>query len=248
MSSKKLFNYVVVIPARYNSSRLPGKLLLKLGKETVLEKVVKICLKVVTREKLIIATDNKLIFNFCKKKAFPVMMTSKNCLTGSDRVYEIAKKIKRKFYINVQGDEILLNPKTISKVINFFKKNRDTKVINCYTEILREKELRDTSIIKTIFDKNKNLKYMSRSPIPGNKLNKFVKAYKQVCVYGFNRNSILFFGKKKNKSHFEKIEDIEILRFIENSINVKMIKTTGSEISIDTYQDYLKAKKIFNVK
>ena len=210
MSSKKLFNYVVVIPARYNSSRLPGKLLLKLGKETVLEKVVKICLKVVTREKLIIATDSKLIFNFCKKKAFPVMMTSKNCLTGSDRVYEIAKKIKRKFYINVQGDEILLNPKTISKVINFFKKNRDTKVINCYTEILREKELRDTSIIKTIFDKNKNLKYMSRSPIPGNKLNKFIKAYKQVCVYGFNRNSILFFGKKKNKSHFEKIEDIKL--------------------------------------
>ncbi len=246
MINKYLNDYLVVIPARYNSKRLPGKLLFDLGSEKVLEKVINICLKVIKKKNLIIATDSKLIFNFCKKKNFPVLMTSKKCLTGSDRVYEVAKKIKKQFYINVQGDEILLNPNTIAKVIKVFKKNMNTQVVNCYTKITSEKEFRNNSIIKTVFDKNDNLKYMSRSPIPGNKFDKFFKAYKQVCVYGFSRKSILLFGKKR-KSFFENIEDIEILRFLENSIEVKMIKTSGSEISIDTYEDYLNAKKFFNL-
>jgi len=247
MSNNNFFDFIVVIPARLNSTRLHGKLLLNLGSEKVLEKVINICLKVIDKKNLIIATDDKLIFNFCQKKLFPVIMTPKTCLTGSDRVFEVAKKIKKNFYVNVQGDEVTLNPKTLIKVIDTFKKNKNLDVINCYTEIKNKKEFKDNSTIKTVFDKNSNLIYMSRSFIPGNKKNKFIKAFKQVCVYGFSRKSIMFFGKQK-KSFFENIEDIEILRFLENSINVKMIKTSGSEISIDTYKDYLKAKRFFKVK
>lgn len=241
MINKYLNDYLVVIPARYNSKRLPGKLLFDLGSEKVLEKVINICLKVIKKKNLIIATDSKLIFNFCKKKNFPVLMTSKKCLTGSDRVYEVAKKIKKQFYINVQGDEILLNPNTIAKVIKVFKKNMNTQVVNCYTKITSEKEFRNNSIIKTVFDKNDNLKYMSRSPIPGNKFDKFFKAYKQVCVYGFSRKSILLFGKKR-KSFFENIEDIEILRFLEMNKKIHLVETKRGSIAVDIPTDVIKVE------
>ena len=95
----------IIIPARYKSSRLPGKPLIKiLGKELILH-VAEICEKVVSRNNLFIATDDKKIFNFLKRKSYKPIMTSKNCLTGTDRVHEAAKKLKSNIFVNVQGDE-----------------------------------------------------------------------------------------------------------------------------------------------
>ena len=170
MSKKKnIDEFLIVIPARYNSSRLPGKLLMKIGEETVLEKVINRCLKAVDRDQLIVATDDIKIKNFCKKIKIESIMTSKKCLTGTDRVFEVSKKIDKKFYINVQGDEILLKPKSILKVIEYMQKNKGVGVVNCYTKIKNYKEYNDLSIPKVIFNKNNDLLYMSRSRIPGNK-------------------------------------------------------------------------------
>jgi 3-deoxy-manno-octulosonate cytidylyltransferase (CMP-KDO synthetase) len=239
-------DFILIIPARYNSSRLPGKLLLDLDGEKVLEKVINRCLKVVKNSQIIVATDDKRIANFCNKININNLMTSKNCKTGTDRVSEVASKIKRKFYVNVQGDEIFINPNSIIKVIKYMKTNKGIDVVNCYTEIMDKKEYFDPSIIKVIFDLNNELIYMSRSAIPGNKNQKIKKAHKQVCVYGFARSALRLFGKQKKKSKLEKIEDIEILRFLENKISIKMIKTTGSQISIDTKKDYIAARRILN--
>ena len=95
-------------------------------------------------------------------------MTSKKCITGTDRVAEVAKKIKKNFYINVQGDEPLCNPSDIKKLINFAKKFPKA-IINGYTEITDKNLFYSTNIPKVIFDNNKNLIYMSRAPIPSNK-------------------------------------------------------------------------------
>ena len=116
-------NVTLIIPARYNSSRFPGKPLAKiLGKEMIL-RVLDACKILQSKDiKIVVATDHKKIFNIVKFFGFRVLMTSKKCATGTDRVGEVAKKIKADIYINVQGDEPLINSKDIKKIIDAKKK------------------------------------------------------------------------------------------------------------------------------
>ena len=112
---------LIVIPARYKSSRLPGKPLKKILNKELILWVLHACKKLISKEtKLITATDNKKIFSLVKKNNYEAIMTSDKCLTGTDRVAEVAKKIKSKIYINVQGDEPTINPEDIIKVIKSF--------------------------------------------------------------------------------------------------------------------------------
>ena len=160
---------------------------------------------------------------------------------------ELARKIKRKFYFNVQGDEIFFSTSALKKIINEtvrLKKN----ITNGMTKIKNIKEFISLSVPKVVTNNKDYLLYMSRSPIPGNKNKKFVSGYKQVCIYGFPRKSILTLNKFKSKTKNENIEDIEILRFLDLGEKVKMIKVNGSKLAIDTYKDFNEAKKILKKK
>ena len=131
-------NYVLVIPARYKSSRLPGKPLIPLaGKPMIIRTCIQ-CAKAVNKDKIIVATDDKRISEVCQKYGFRAILTKKNCLTGTDRVAEIAKKVKANFYINVQGDEPIFNPKDILKLIKNTKKTNKNVVLG-YAEIKKKK-------------------------------------------------------------------------------------------------------------
>lgn len=235
--------YIVVIPARLNSSRLPNKLLLKIKGKTILEHVYDIALKAVPRKNIVIATPDQKILDLCRSIKARYVKTSHQCKTGTDRVCEVSKKIKCDYYINIQADEIFLDKNSILKIINYLKKNKNVNVVNCYNEIKNIEEFRDTSIIKVIFNSFQELLYMSRAGIPGSKKKLFKKGYKQVCVYGFSLHALRVFESKR-KTFFEEIEDIEILRFLEKGLKVNMIKVSGSEVSIDTLRDYKIAKKI----
>ena len=115
-----MLDYLIVIPARLKSSRLPGKPLKKInGKELVLH-VLERCSLIFDKKKIVVATDSIKIQNFVKKKKFNSILTSKYCLTGTDRVSEVSKKIKAKMYINVQGDEPFIEPSLIEALVNSF--------------------------------------------------------------------------------------------------------------------------------
>lgn len=253
-----MLDYLIVIPARLKSSRFPGKPLEKInGKELVLH-VLERCNLTFDKKKIVVATDSKKIQNFVKKKNFNSIMTSKYCLTGTDRVSEVSKKIKARMYINVQGDEPLVNSNDIQKIITEKKKFKD-HVICGMTKISDKENPMSLSIPKVIFDRNLKMIYMSRSLIPGKKTNEGTKKvpikvgaddkkfsyWKQVCIYAFSKQDLKIYGKKKKKSYLEKIEDIEILRFIENNIPVKMIKVGDNKLSIDTKFD-LKMARMLN--
>ena len=177
-------------------------------------------------------------------KQFQSFLNKRKCLTGTDRLPELARKIKRKFYFNVQGDEIFFSTSALKKIINEtvrLKKN----ITNGMTKIKNIKEFISLSVPKVVTNNKDYLLYMSRSPIPGNKNKKFVSGYKQVCIYGFPRKSILTLNKFKSKTKNENIEDIEILRFLDLGEKVKMIKVNGSKLAIDTYKDFNEAKKCY---
>tara|TARA_B100000900_G_scaffold221507_1_gene188004 strand:- start:109 stop:840 length:732 start_codon:yes stop_codon:yes gene_type:complete len=233
--------YIVVIPARYKSKRLPGKPLANIGGLPMIVRTYNQCAKVVNKDKIVVATDNLKIKNVCDEYNIKSIITSNKCLTGTDRVAEVAKKIKCNFYINVQGDEPFFNPSDLKMLIKQAKK-KPMEVINGYTEIKDRKLFFSSSIPKVVFDKKNYLLYMSRGPIPSNKALEFKKSWRQVCAYSFPRKALFDFANSKNKTPIESLEDIEILRFLEKGYKVKMIKMSNKSLAVDNNEDLEKAK------
>ena len=233
--------YIVVIPARYKSKRLPGKPLVNIGGLPMIVRTYNQCTKVINKNNIIVATDSLKIQKVCEQYNIKSIITSNKCLTGTDRVAEVAKKINFNFYINVQGDEPFFNPNDLKMLIKEAKKN-PKEIINGYAEIKDKKLFFSSSIPKVVFDKKGYLLYMSRATIPSNKKLEFKKAWRQICAYSFPRESLLKFSKAKNKTPIESLEDIEILRFLEEGHKVKMIKMSNKSLAVDNNEDLEKAK------
>lgn len=232
---------IIIIPARYDSSRFPGKPLVKIKGKEMMIRVADICAKVIKKKNVYIATEDIRIMNVAKKYNYNCLFTSKKCLTGTDRVSEVSRKINSEIYINVQGDEPLVRPNDIKKII-LAKKKFKNYVICGYCKISNKENPKDQSIPKVVFNKKKELIYISRSLIPGSKI-KNTLFFKQVCIYAYNKNQIKnFYSNKKTK--IENIEDIEIIRFLEKNIKIKMIKTSDGSLAVDYKKD---VKKIENL-
>lgn len=236
-------DFVVVIPARYQSSRLPGKPLIDLEGKSMLLRTYEQCCKAVPAEFIYVATDDDKIYRHCLENNIQVEMTSADCLTGTDRIADFAKKIKVKTYINVQGDEPLMNPEDLKKVIRM-SKEFPSEVINGYASISSEEQYRSLHIPKVVFRPDNRLLYMSRSPIPGNKQNDFQKSWRQICIYAFPSNALQRFANQNQKSSLEQEEDIEILRFLELGFEVRMVELSSESIAVDTPEDAIKVRKI----
>jgi 3-deoxy-manno-octulosonate cytidylyltransferase (CMP-KDO synthetase) len=236
-------NFLLVIPARYKSKRLPGKPLIPINGVPMLIRTFNQCKKAVDSSNILIATDHKKIFDLCKRNNINVLMTSSKCLTGTDRIAEVSKKIKKNFYINVQGDEPLCNPEDIKKIINYANKYPD-KIINGYTEIKDKHMFNSPHIPKVLFKVNGDLIYISRAAVPSNKKKSFIKAWRQICIYSFPYKSLKAFSNLKKKTPLEQIEDLELNRFIEIGYDVKMIKMSDNSIAVDTITDLKKVKKL----
>lgn len=227
--------YAVVIPARYQSSRFPGKPLVDICGKPMIQHVWEKCCKAVSREQVYIATDSDKISKVVKEFGGQVVMTSSDCLTGTDRLAEANLTLDCDFLVNVQGDEPVIDPENIKKVISLYQETGN--ITNAYSEIKTEKEFRSFTVPKVVVSKGGQLLYMSRSPIPLSKDNQFHKAYKQVCVYAFGREDLVFFSSLKEKTPVEEIEDIEILRFLESDIAVSMVEVPSGTLAVDVPSD-----------
>lgn len=238
-------SFAVVIPARLGSTRLPNKPLIKINGKTLIERTWNQVIKAVSEDVVFVLTDDELILNHCVEKNIRVVMTSKQCLTGTDRVAEFALKNEYDYYINVQGDEPLINPDDILKIISNIN-NDNNDILNGYTLINDESDYRSFDIPKVVFRPDGRLMYMSRASIPSNKQNEFIDAYKQVCIYAFPKKALEDFYNQKIKTYFENIEDIEILRFLELGYEVRMIELSQDSIAVDRLEDIDKVLKSLN--
>ena len=235
-------NISIVIPARYKSSRFPGKPLAKiLGKEMII-RVCDICSKVIKKKNIYVATDDNRISNVVKKKGYNFIKTKKECFTGTDRVFHASKKIKSNLIINVQGDEPIINGADIKKIISAKKKFPHHVICGFNKTTLLE--AKNKNIPKVVFNKNFDMIYMSRAVIPENKPKnkKNYEIYKQVCIYAFNKKQLGKYGNLRKKSTLEKIEDIELLRFLDLNIPIKMIKVSNRSIAVDVISDVKKVE------
>lgn len=240
-------NSVIIIPTRMDSKRLPGKPLIKILGETVLQRTWLQCCKALPQNQVYVATDSEEIKKHCDEKGMQYIMTGV-CLTGTDRVAKAYLQLGRRYHtvINVQADEPLIEPSDILKVAKAFQNNRFSDVHCGMCKIKSTNDFINPNIIKIIFDKNKKLLYASRAAIPYHQKFSFVTAYKQVCIYAFSPEDLLIFNNKK--SYLEYIEDIEILRLLENGYIVKMVEVSNSSISVDIADDVFKVESVIRQK
>lgn len=229
---------IVVIPARYKSSRFPGKPLVNLCGKPMIQWVAELSAKAVGAENVFVATDDERIQAEVHRLGYQVVMTSENALTGTDRLAEVAAKVDADIYINVQGDEPLVNPEDIRKVIEA-KKMMPDDVVNGYAVLGNSEDPNCVNIPKVIFSEDQRLVYMSRQAIPGFKDDKYKPKhyYKQVCIYAFNRQELLTYGAFGRKSKLELSEDIEIIRFMEWGQSIKMVETQPGSLAVDVPED-----------
>jgi 3-deoxy-manno-octulosonate cytidylyltransferase (CMP-KDO synthetase) len=240
-------NYCVIIPARYKSSRLPGKPLIELCSVPMVIRTYQQCIKACPPRKVYVATDDERIKETCELNGIQVIMTSSNCLTGTDRIAECTKFVDADVFINVQGDEPLFNPKDLELLISYVDKYPG-EVLNGYCEITDESLFRSASIPKVVFRQDGRLLYMSRSPIPSDKEYGFRKAWRQVCAYTFPREALKAFASVSEKTKLESIEDIEILRFLELGWEVRMLELSSDSIAVDTPNDIKRVEEAILAK
>ena len=232
-----------VIPARYKSSRFEGKPLAMINGVPMIKRTYNQAKKAQELNAIVVATEDHRIADYCYSEDIPVRMTSEECLTGTDRLVEISKTDDFDFYINIQGDEPVIDPINISLLVREFKKYGETyEVYNLYKDIKDINDIDSTNIIKVVVNEKDELIYLSRLPVPYNHSNAEYNYIHQVPAYGFTKKSLQIFDRKL-KTLNEQCEDIELLRFIDLGYKIKMIRTHASSMAVDVPSDIIKVEK-----
>lgn len=236
-----------VIPARYQSSRFPGKPLMDICGKPMIWWVYQQCIKVPELDEVYVATDDERIEKACAALGVNVIMTSSKHPTGTDRVGEVARKVKADLYLNIQGDEPMIEPQTISKAIAPFLEQSDLQVSNLMTKIKNPVDVVNFTVPKVITNAENVGIYLTRSTAPYPKGSIDYHYYKQVCVYGFKPEALEFYCNT-SRGKIERIEDIEILRFIENGYRVQYVEVDSETVAVDTQNDLEKVRGIMRRK
>ena len=236
-----------VIPARYKSSRFEGKPLADIHGKPMIWWVYQQAIKVKEFEAVYVATEDERIKIACEELGVNVLMTSDEHKTGTDRIGEVARKINADLYVNIQGDEPMIEPETIIEAIKPFYENKELQVSNLMTVIKDPVDVVNFTVPKVITNKDGIGIYLTRSAAPYPKGSIDYSYYKQVCVYGFTPEALEFYCNSP-RGKVESIEDIEILRFIESGYKVKFIEVDSDTVAVDTPNDLVKVQEIMKNK
>jgi 3-deoxy-manno-octulosonate cytidylyltransferase (CMP-KDO synthetase) len=234
---------VAIIPARYGSTRFRGKPLAVINGKPMIQRVYERVTKSPFLERVIVATDDKRIYDTVKEFGGEVVFTSPFHKTGTDRVAEVAENINSSYIINVQGDEPLIDPGIVEEIIQPVINDSSIKMVTLKRLIINESDINDFNVVKVVTDSNDFALYFSRFPIPyyRSSINKVV--YKHVGIYLYEREFLLKITKMK-PTPLEEAEKLEQLRILENGYKIKVVNTDYDPISVDTEEDIKKVEYI----
>ena len=237
----------IIIPARYGSSRLEGKPLLKVLDKPVIQWVYEKAQASKLADIIIVATDDERIFNACKKFGAEVEMTSTEHKSGSDRIMEVVSRHPEIDYIcNLQGDEPLIEPDSIDAVIKNVIEDDMADISTLIREISAQ-EAENPNLVKCVTDINGFALYFSRSKIPYERNTSIAKFYGHLGIYGYKRHALESMTSLP-QTMLEKTESLEQLRALENGMRVKTSVVNFVPVGIDTKDDLEKFRKIVSEK
>ncbi len=237
--------HVVVIPARYKSSRLPGKPLVRIAGREMILRTWDRCVQALPADDVWIATDHEQIAGVCRDEGAQVLMTPDDCLTGTDRVHRASLQIEADVYVNVQGDEPVIDPGDIVRMLEASRAAPE-RILNGVCAISDEADYRSATVPKVVARPDGRLLYMSRAPLPGSKDGAFRQARRQVCIYAFPRAALADFAAAAGKTSLEASEDIEILRFLERGHEVWLVEMSGRSHPVDVPADVERIEAILS--
>ncbi len=242
---KKELIVIGVIPARYGSTRLPAKSLAMIHSKPMIQHVYEKCLKSKLLSEVLVATDDKRIFNAVINFGGNVVMTSKAHKSGTDRIGEAVRNIKCDIVVNIQGDEPMIDPRNIDKAIEPLMKDSLMNVSTLCYKISDKKEINNPNVVKVVFDTNNNALYFSRNAIPFNRDNSKAEHFKHIGLYVYRKDYLLKLIKLK-PSKLELAEKLEQLRILESCEKIKVIETKIDSHSVDTPTDLRNIKKLIH--
>ncbi len=235
----------IIIPARYGSSRLEGKPLIEVCGKPIIQWVYEKALLSELADMIIVATDDKRIFDVVKAFGGNVEMTSVNHKCGSDRIVEVMKRHPEISYVvNLQGDEPLIKPESIDEVIKNVKNDKNADISTLIREITAQ-EAQNPNLVKCIIDNFGYAMYFSRAVIPYERNKNIAKFYGHIGIYGYKREALIRMSELE-QSVYEKSESLEQLRAIQNGMKIKTSVVDFVPVGIDTKEDLEKFKKEMN--
>lgn len=225
-----------VIPARYESSRFPGKPLKMICGKPMIQRVYERARMVEELDEVYVATDDERIAHCCQEKSIPVVMTSVEHRNGTERLSEVAKSIEADIYITIQGDEPLLEPQTIKRVIEVIMEEDGIPCATLKTPYHNPVDVINGTTPKVVTDLKNDILLFSRSPIPYPKAALDYIIYKPIGVYAFKRKTLLEYANLE-MGPLEKAEEIELLRLVEHGYKIRVGIVDSETVAVDTPKD-----------
>jgi 3-deoxy-manno-octulosonate cytidylyltransferase (CMP-KDO synthetase) len=234
---------VGIIPARWGSTRFPGKALHGIAGKPLIRHVWERCVEADCFDQIVIATDDMRIaeagFNFGAE----IALTAADHQSGTDRVAEVARKLKKATIIlNIQGDEPLVDPSLLQRLARKLTENRNLPIVTAATPISLEDALSEHNV-KVVMDRLGNALYFSRSSIPFRRGINGVKTYKHLGIYGFRRKALLSFVRM-SPGALEQAEQLEQLRALENGLKIRVVVSEINSIGVDTPDDATEVERL----
>ena len=225
-----------VIPARYASTRLPGKPLADIVGKPMIQHVYERSAQATIPQQVVVATDDEKVFQAVQQFGGKVVMTSSEHQTGTDRLAEVASKYAEvDVIINVQGDEPLIDPKVIDELAQEFLNDTALQMASVMS-IMDTEDYQNPNAVKVVTDLNNNALYFSRSLLPYPRVAGKANVYKHIGIYAYKKDFLLKFAKLE-PTPLEQSESLEQLRALENGYKIKMIKTKAKFIGVDSIED-----------
>jgi len=233
---------VAVIPARIASTRLPRKILREIAGRPMLAWVYEAARKSSALDEVIVATDSGEIMDVCKKHGFAARMTSPDCKSGTERVYEVSREVKADVYINVQGDEPLTRPEQMDQLVALMR-NSEVQVGTLRTPCA-DIDIDNPNAVKCVADANGRALYFSRATIPFDRDQTGSSRYfKHLGFYAYRKPALEKFMSWPESS-LEQSERLEQLRFLENGIPIHVAETPFDTVGVDTEEDLRRVDQI----
>lgn len=237
-------NIVAVIPARYEATRFPGKLMQLLGNKTIIRHVYDNSVATGLFNDVFVVTDSDIIYKEIASNGGKAIMSKKEHDSGSDRIAEAVAAMNTDVVINVQGDEPFIKKEPLEKLVRLF--DDPAVAVASLMRKISAAEAANPNNVKVVTDKDGYALYFSRSIIPYLRDKEmFAEYFLHVGVYGYKKDVLMEFTQWP-QSDLEKTEKLEQLRYLENSIKIKMAETGYINIAIDTPEDLEKAKRIMD--
>lgn len=238
-------NVVAVIPARYDSSRFPGKPLALIAGRPMIQHVAERAKMSRRVSRVVVATDDGRIRAAVEAAGGEAILTRREHRSGTERIAEVAVHIPAEIYVNVQGDEPLISPEAIDIAVDEILSDAETQVATLCTPISHAAEIMDPNIAKVVLDFDGNALYFSRAPVPwvrdaGERVS--ARHFKHIGLYVFRRDALLEFPALP-PGELERLEQLEQLRWLENGYRIRVVECAYEGIAVDVPADVTRVEE-----